>query len=137
MFCRLIKIFFLVYPNGKNNSRSNPKIFSYLQIFCYLNVCHNRKNSFCSSSWLRKIHILIQSSCKLEGTPKFVLSRPPYALVPYNPWIQYTWPFCTPKPSMKIMTSDAIFWISLGIFRDYSLKIFCRNKTFLFFKIES
>ena len=77
MFCRLIKIFFLVYPNGKNNSWSNPKIFSYLQIFCYLNVCHNRKNSFCSSSWLRKIHILIQSSCKLDGTPKFVLSRPP------------------------------------------------------------
>ena len=52
------------------------KFSSHLQISCYLNICHNRKNSFCSSSWLRKIHILIQSSCKLEGTPKFVLSRP-------------------------------------------------------------
>ena len=43
-----------------------------------------------------------------------------------------------PKPSLKIRTASAIFWIYLGIFRDYRLKnIFFRNKTFLFFKIES
>ena len=45
---------------------------------------------------------------------------------------------CKPKPSLKIRTASAIFWIYLGIFRDYGLKnIFFRNKTFLFFKIES
>ena len=27
-----------------------------------------------------------------------------------------------PKPSLKIRTANAIFWISLGIFRDYGLK---------------
>ena len=27
-----------------------------------------------------------------------------------------------PKPSLKIRTANAIFWIYLGIFRDYSLK---------------
>ena len=43
-----------------------------------------------------------------------------------------------PKPSLKIRTASAIFWNYLGIFRDYGLKnIFFRNKTFLFFKIES
>ena len=43
-----------------------------------------------------------------------------------------------PKPSLKIRTANSIFWISLGIFRDYSLKnIFLGNKTFLCFKIES
>ena len=43
-----------------------------------------------------------------------------------------------PKPSLKIRTASAIFWIYLGIFRDYGLKdIIFRNKTFLFFKIES
>ena len=36
-----------------------------------------------------------------------------------------------PKPSLKIRTANSIFWISLGIFRDYSLK------TFLFIKIEN
>ena len=43
-----------------------------------------------------------------------------------------------PKPSMKIRTASAIFWIYLDIFRDKGLKnIFLfRNKTFLFFKIE-
>ena len=42
------------------------------------------------------------------------------------------------KPSLKIRTANAICWIYLGIFRDYGLKnIFFRNKTFLFFKIES
>ena len=42
------------------------------------------------------------------------------------------------KPSLKIGTANAICWNSLGLFRDYSLNyIFFRNKTFLFFKIES
>ena len=76
---------YLSFLNGKNKSRSNPKILSHLQNFCYLNICHNRRNSFCSSSWLRKIHILIQSSCKLEGTPKFVLSRPPLCIGSLQP----------------------------------------------------
>ena len=40
------------------------------------------------------------------------------------------------KPSLKIGTANAI--CSLGLFRDYGLNyIFFRNKTFLFFKIES
>ena len=44
----------------------------------------------------------------------------------------------SPKPSLKIRTASAFFWIYLGIFRDYGLKnIFFRNKTFLFLKIES
>ena len=43
-----------------------------------------------------------------------------------------------PKTSLKSRIESAIFWIYLGIFRDYGLKnIFFRNKTFLFFKIES
>ena len=42
------------------------------------------------------------------------------------------------RPSLKIRTASAIFLINLGIFRDYGLKTtFFRNKTFLFFKIES
>ena len=41
------------------------------------------------------------------------------------------------KPSLKIRTASAIFWIYLGIFKDNGLKNICfRNKTFLFFKIE-
>ena len=45
---------------------------------------------------------------------------------------------CLAKPSLKIRTTNAIFWISLGIFRDYGLtSIFFRNITFLFFNIES
>ena len=48
-------------------------------------------------------------------------------------FIQYT-----PKPSLKVKTASAIFWDDHGIFRDNGLKnIFLRNKTFLFFKIES
>ena len=44
---------------------------------------------------------------------------------------------CLAKPSMRVRTAGAIFWIYLGIFRDYGLRnIFFRNKTFLFFKIE-
>ena len=46
--------------------------------------------------------------------------------------------FCKkpPKPSLKIRTANAIFWIYLGC--TYGLKnIFFRNKTFLFLKIES
>ena len=44
-----------------------------------------------------------------------------------------------PKPWLKIRTANAIFWISLGIFRDYGQKknFFFRIKTFWFFKIES
>ena len=43
-----------------------------------------------------------------------------------------------PKPSLKIRTASAICWKYLGIFRDYGLNhIVFRNKTFLFFKIES
>ena len=43
-----------------------------------------------------------------------------------------------PKPSLKISTASAIFWIYLGIFKDYNLKnISFSKKTFLFFKIES
>ena len=45
--------------------------------------------------------------------------------------------YIVPKPSLKIRTANAIFWISLGVFRDYSQKFFFRNKTFLLFKIES
>ena len=42
------------------------------------------------------------------------------------------------KPSLKIGTGSAIFWIYLGIFRDYGLKIISLGiKLFLFFKIES
>ena len=42
------------------------------------------------------------------------------------------------KPSLKFGTTKTICWNSLGLFRDYSLNyIFLRNKTFLFFKIES
>jgi hypothetical protein len=38
-----------------------------------------------------------------------------------------------PKPSLEIGTASAIFWIYLGIFRDYDLKnIFFRNKTVCF-----
>ena len=38
-----------------------------------------------------------------------------------------------PKPSLKIRTASTIFWIYLGIFRDYGLNnIFFRNKTFFF-----
>ena len=41
-----------------------------------------------------------------------------------------------PKPSLKIGTANAIYWNSLGLFRDYGLNyIFFRNKTFLFFKL--
>ena len=44
----------------------------------------------------------------------------------------------TPKPSLKIGTAIAICWNSLSLFRDYGLNYtFFRNKTFLFFKIES
>ena len=44
----------------------------------------------------------------------------------------------TAKPSLKIRTANAIFWISLCKFRDYGQKkLFFRNETFLFFKIES
>ena len=42
------------------------------------------------------------------------------------------------KPSLKIRTANAIFWISLDVFRDYGLEnILFRNNTFLFFKIEN
>ena len=42
------------------------------------------------------------------------------------------------KTSLKIGAANAICWNSLGLFRDYGLNyIFFRNKTFLFFKIES
>ena len=38
----------------------------------------------------------------------------------------------------KLGHQSAICWNSLGLYRDYSLNnIFSRNKTFLFFKIES
>ena len=40
------------------------------------------------------------------------------------------------KRSIKIRTASAIFWMYLGVFRDYGLKTFFRNKTFLFFEIE-
>ena len=43
-----------------------------------------------------------------------------------------------PKPSLKIRTASAIFWIYLGLLRDYGLKFFLLGiKLFLFFKIES
>ena len=46
--------------------------------------------------------------------------------------------FLQSKPSLKIRTARAIFWIYLGISRDYGLRnVYFRNKTFLFFKIES
>ena len=39
--------------------------------------------------------------------------------------------------NLKIRTASAIFWIYLGMLRDYGLKnIFFRNKSFLFFKID-
>ena len=39
------------------------------------------------------------------------------------------------KPSLKIRTASAIFWIYLGIVRDYDLKnIFYRNETFFVFQ---
>ena len=42
------------------------------------------------------------------------------------------------KPSLKIRTASAIFWIYLSIFKNYGLNyFFFRNKTFLFFKIEN
>ena len=42
------------------------------------------------------------------------------------------------KTFTKIRTASAIFWIYLDILRDYDLKnIIFRNKTFLFFKVES
>ena len=47
-------------------------------------------------------------------------------------WFECSW---KAKPSLKIRTANTIFWISLGIYRDHGLKK--RNKTFLFFKIES
>ena len=56
------------------------------------------------------------------------------------PTLYVSWHFMmsSTKPSLKIRTASAIFWNYLGIFRDYGLKnIFFRNKTFLFFKIES
>ena len=42
----------------------------------------------------------------------------------------FTWLYS--KPSLKIRTASAIFWIYLGIFRDYALK-----NIFLFYKIEN
>ena len=43
-----------------------------------------------------------------------------------------------PKTFGKIETASTIFWDYLGMFREYSQKnIFFRNKTLLFFKIES
>ena len=53
--------------------------------------------------------------------------------------MQFTfWSKAVPKPSLKIRTASAICWNYLGIFRDYGLNyIFFRNKTFLFYKIES
>ena len=45
---------------------------------------------------------------------------------------------CSPKPSLKIRTASAIFWDYLCMFRNYGQKNnFFRNKTFLFFRIES
>ena len=41
------------------------------------------------------------------------------------------------KPSLKIRTTSAIFLIYLVIFRDFGLIFFFRDKTFLFFMIES
>ena len=38
------------------------------------------------------------------------------------------------KPSLKIRTANAIYWISPGIFRDYSLQNFFRNETFFVFQ---
>ena len=34
----------------------------------------------------------------------------------------YSYLSMKPKPSLKIRTANDIFWISLGIFRDYGLK---------------
>ena len=90
-FCHLIKIFLfelslaMFIQMAKINPDQIRKFSHIFKFFCYLNICHNRRNSFCSSSWLRKIHILIQSSCKLEGTPKFVLSRPPLCIGSLQP----------------------------------------------------
>ena len=41
-----------------------------------------------------------------------------------------------PKPSLKIRTASAIFWIYLGIFRDNGWKNVFLEITILFFKIE-
>ena len=50
----------------------------------------------------------------------------------------YSGKWFIPKPSLKIRTANAICWNSLGLFIDYGLNyIFVRNKTFLFFEIES
>ena len=43
-----------------------------------------------------------------------------------------------PKPSLKIRTASATFGTDRSMLRENGLKnIFLRNKTFLFFKIES
>ena len=46
---------------------------------------------------------------------------------------QSKWLKC-PKHSLKMRTVSAIFWIYLGIFRDYSLNFFFKNESFCVFQ---
>ena len=60
-------------------------------------------------SWCRKVHFEI-----IFGTQRLTqLSKDHVAA--------QLWPL-KPKPSLKIRTASAIFWIYLGIFRDYGLE---------------
>ena len=57
------------------------------------------------------------------------------SLLQSNKFESTTLQMYSPKPSLKIRTASAIFWIYLG---GKAQKIFLfRNKTFLYFKIES
>ena len=89
-------------------------------------------NTFCTKSlkWLNTGHWTIaQPLWKILFYKKPMLCFP---LAYYPPCRSI------PKPSRKIRAASTIFWIYLGIFRDYNLKnIHFVNKTFLFFKIKS
>ena len=75
--------------------------------------------------WQHKIAMLLP--LQVNNFQKFFIFT-----IPSNYWWKRA------KPSLKIRTASAIFWDYLGMFRDYGQKnIFFRNKTFLFFKIES
>ena len=52
------------------------------------------------------------------------------------PALEISFSLVSPKPSLKIRTANAICWNYLGLSHGLD-HIFFRNKTFLFFKIES
>ena len=83
--------------------------------------------------YLQKLHItnLLETGQKLTRTNSVLCWNWTGSYKQQGRWSM-------PKPSLKIRSASAIFWSYLGKFRNYGLRnIFFRNKTFLFFKIES